>query len=192
MICGRKSVCARLLGPVAIAVGLVAMGCESGDSQGGPSAATGNVTLSGNVTSVGDAAGSARRAISLPVAKSAGGDGVVVSIVGTGISAATDENGNFSLAGVPGGVIEIKFESEYGVGILVLEVQDGSTIELRDVRVMYDHVEVGQVLLVETVPGTASEGGSVSVSTAPADDSYDGEHEDEEEDEEKEEEEEDD
>jgi len=193
VIRGAASGCARLFGPVAIAAGLFVVGCESEEDAGAPSAGSGSAVISGNVTSVGDGPDSARRASALPVAKSAGNAGVLVSIVGTDISATTDENGNFTLSGAPGGVIEIRFESEYGVGILVMEVQDGSTIELRDVRVMHDRVEVGQVLLVETVPGSAGEGGTVVVPTASAGGAY-GEYEDddhEEEDEEEEDEEED-
>ncbi|NQT91908.1 MAG: hypothetical protein HQ559_04035 [Lentisphaerae bacterium] len=161
-----KKLCARKRGKglsLLIVAGLVSLGvgmlgCEPDEGTAADGPGTGDSTIKGNVASIGAnaayAGGPARAGVS----------GVTVSIDGTDLKTVSGGGGQFVLTGVPNTKIELRFTAGAVVGILVLDMPPGTTLELRDVKVTPESVEVGQIYEVEvetvttdeTVPGTTT------------------------------------
>jgi len=114
------------MGLVALAAGWLEVACGSGGSLSGPSATAGGrgVTIQGTVN--GGAGAS-----SVPSASSTKAAGLKVSVVGSGLSTATNDSGQFILAGAPDGHVILRFEGQ-GVDARVelLGLVSGQTIKL--------------------------------------------------------------
>ncbi len=114
------------MGLLALAAGLLGVACGSGGSLSGPSATAGGrgVTIQGTVN--GGAGAS-----SVPSASSTKAAGLKVSVVGSSLSTATNDSGQFILAGAPDGHVILRFEGQ-GVDARVelLGLVSGQTIKL--------------------------------------------------------------
>lgn len=124
----RRIATAMAMGFTALASTLLSIGCSSVGSPTGPSAATGGT--SSGVTIQGTVQGGAG-ASSLSAAASTSAAGLKVSVVDTGLSATTNESGQFTLAGAPNGRIALRFEGP-GVDARVelAGLMSGQTIRL--------------------------------------------------------------
>ena len=165
---------------VALALGVTVTGCDGGGGGAGASAPAGAAgTLTGNVASFkaggvsfypagrpGMLARWSDAAANIFVATAeAGMAGVQVTVLGTGITATTDADGNFVLTGVPAGNIELVFTMGAHSAILALNVAADTTIQLDDVNISETSVSVGSVKVRDVVPGSGSSvGGNVESS----------------------------
>jgi ribosomal protein L12E/L44/L45/RPP1/RPP2 len=150
--------------------------CEEGPFAPDPPPRTpGTATVTGTVAAMEWGAVSPKHAdggqsIVVP-AKAAGtapaAAGIEVSVAGTGLATTTDDGGNFTLAGVPAGRVELRFSSGTMTGELVLDVPPGVTVQLRNVRVTAAGVSVDDILIVETTVAQAGAGGAAAAAAAP-------------------------
>lgn len=170
-VSGWRMVVSLLVAVGVFSIASAMLGCDPVDETAGEAPGTGDSTIKGNVVSIGAQAAYAEGYEGARMA------GVTVSIDGTDLQAVTDGGGRFTLTGVPATTIELRFVSGAVVGILVLDMPPGTTLELRDVRVTSQSVEVGQVYEVETE--TVTEEGT-EPETAPGDDGWSDEDSDDE------------
>jgi ribosomal protein L12E/L44/L45/RPP1/RPP2 len=150
--------------------------CEEGPfAPDSPPRIDGTATVTGTVAAMEWGAVSPKHAdggqsIVVP-AKAAGtapaAAGIEVSVAGTGLATTTDDGGNFTLAGVPAGRVELRFSSGTMTGELVLDVPPGVTVQLRNVRVTAAGVSVDDILIVETTVAQAGAGGAAAAAAAP-------------------------
>jgi hypothetical protein len=107
----------------------------SGGSPAGPSSVTdagagSGTVITGAVLGAGGGAGSTGSTGSTTAATGPASS-IVVTIVGTSISATVDAKGQFTLTNVPGGTLQLQFTGPNVNGILTLtNIQAGQTIEL--------------------------------------------------------------